>query len=193
MNTALGWDQLAKEYEAIKSGKYHVPMGLAGMAKFTLDPSLKPLAPETVEPKPLAPPKKKKVKNKKVEKAPQMFEGKTIAQWAEETGLSKWGVIWRIRKGQPLKKRKNPARLFDGKTAKQWAEELGISVCQVYWRFKTKGSVKAKIQTEPKPKPKGRKPKEPTTNNPLIRLAQKNGVSYRTAHPELPVVCPRKK
>lgn len=74
----------------------------------------------------------------------ELFAGKTIAQWSDETGLS-YPVIYRRLKIEnlpieeairPLDRRGKAPRVYSGKTLAQWSEETGIKTTTLNERLK---------------------------------------------------------
>ena len=64
-----------------------------------------------------------------------LFQGLTVEQWVQKTGLTKQAVRSRIKKGIPLNKSKQEAKLYQGLTVEQWSKQTGLSEPAVRYRI----------------------------------------------------------
>lgn len=87
---------------------------------------------------------------------PRRYKGKTVAQWARETGIkertlrsrlvNRWG--WREALQRKPQEGKYP-KTYQGKTVKEWSKELGISYFTITGRLRNGWSWNQVITTPP--------------------------------------------
>lgn len=66
--------------------------------------------------------------------------GKCLAQVAEDSGLSKWTIQYRVSRGISIERpTRKPIEMVEGKTLKEIAKVYGVSYNTIYHRF-TKGA-----------------------------------------------------
>lgn len=68
----------------------------------------------------------------------RLHGGKSVAQLAEEHGVSYTAMRKRLARGGTPALRREPIEV-DGLTLHQWAEKLGLSYAAVLWRYRNKG------------------------------------------------------